>query len=197
MDKNNLSNIIRELLINLGQDIGSDGLKETPERVSKYYREILSGYTVDYTKFAKTFPNEGGRQLLTVRSIQFYSLCEHHMVPFFGKIAIGYIPDKYILGLSKFIRITEVFSKRLQVQERLTKQILEAINDVLEPRGCAVRIEAKHLCMSMRGVRNESSTVTQLFSGALLKDSSLQNQFLQSLGTRTLGKNDMIFSNYD
>ena len=182
MNKVRVERLVRELLAELDENPVRESLVETPKRVSRYFEDVLSGYRLDYRKLIKTFPNDGADDLVVVKNIQFYSLCEHHLVPFFGTISVGYIPDKRILGLSKFVRLVEVFSRRLQVQERMTKEILEAVEDVLKPQGVAVRIEAKHLCISMRGVRNETpQTITQASSGKIKEVSSLRQEFLNQV----------------
>lgn len=182
MNQANVQRLIKELLIELGENPSRESLVETPKRVARYFADVVNGYGKDYKKMSKTFPNDGATDLIIIKNIQFYSLCEHHLAPFFGTVSIGYIPNKRILGLSKFVRLIEVFSRRLQVQERITKQILDAVDDVLKPKSVAVRIEAKHLCISMRGVRNETpQTITQAFSGKIKNDSSLRSEFLSQL----------------
>lgn len=182
MNENKLEQIIKDLLINIGEDPDRDGLQDTPRRVAKYYREVLIGYNQDPALHGTTFPAEGVKDLIVVKDINFYSLCEHHLVPFFGTVSIGYLPDKTILGLSKFGRIVEVFSRRLQVQERLNKQILDAVLKILAPKGAAVKIQAKHLCMSMRGIQKDDAvTVTTQFSGELRDNDKLRKEFLSSV----------------
>jgi GTP cyclohydrolase I len=179
MNTTSVKQHVKRLLSGLEIPVKPDILAETPGRVADFYQEVLSGYAEDPVTHAKTFPNEGGRELMVIKSIHFYSLCEHHMVPFFGEVAIGYIPDKRILGLSKFVRITEVFSRRLQLQERLTKQICDAVEQILQPEGCGVRIQAKHLCMTMRGVRSENPCVTTMsFAGTLKAHKNVREEFL-------------------
>ncbi len=181
MNSNNIENAVKGILFEIGEDPSREGLVETPIRVAKMYQEIFSGYNEDYHKHAKTFSADGASGLVIINDIGFYSLCEHHMVPFMGNIIIGYIPDKKILGLSKFARIADVFTHRLQIQERLTKQILDAIVEILEPKGAAVYINAKHLCMAMRGVKKETSkTITTSFYGLLNDDNNLRREFLDS-----------------
>lgn len=182
MNKTKVTKIVEKLLSELGENPIRESLLESPGRVARYLEEILSGYGKDYKKAVKTFPNDGVCDLIIIKDIQFYSLCEHHLVPFFGTVSIGYIPNNRILGLSKFVRLVEIFSKRLQVQERITKQILNAIDDVLQPQGTAINIKAKHLCISMRGVKNESpQTITQAFSGKIKGDFMLRQEFLNQI----------------
>ncbi len=182
MNTKKIEELIKELLLEVGEDPARDGLAETPARVARYFTEVLAGYQLNFKEVMKTFPNDGGEHMVIVKDIQFYSLCEHHLVPFFGTVSISYIPTKQIAGLSKFVRLVEVFSKRLQVQERLTKQILDAVEDALSPKGIAIRVQAKHLCMSMRGVRNEHSvTVTTAYSGVFKECSNMRQEFLDQL----------------
>jgi GTP cyclohydrolase I len=162
-----LSESYRSIISRLGEDPEREGLLKTPERIAKAMQYITQGYDVD----AKAILNsakfkEPYREMVIVKDIELYSLCEHHLLPFFGKAHIAYIPDGYITGLSKIARVVDCFSRRLQVQERMTHQILDAIQETLNPLGVAVVIEAKHLCMMMRGVSKQNSvTTTSAFSG--------------------------------
>lgn len=177
-----VENNIEDLLENLGENPKREGLIRTPERVAKMYTEMLSGYGKDPLNYGATFTNEGSHDLVVIKDIEFYSLCEHHMIPFFGSVAVGYLPNGKILGLSKFARIAEVYAKRLQVQERFTQQILDTIVKILHPQGAAVKVEAKHLCMAMRGIKkNGSSTVTTAFYGKLKNNINLRKEFLSHL----------------
>ena len=179
MENKKRAALIKKLIFEVGENPDREGLIQTPMRVSKMYDEILGGYKENPLDYGKTFTNEGSNDLVLVKEIEFYSLCEHHMIPFYGTIAIGYLPDKKILGLSKFARISEVFARRLQVQERLSQQILNTVVEILEPFGAAVRIEAKHLCMAMRGIKKrESSTITTAFYGELKTNDYLRKEFL-------------------
>lgn len=181
MDTGRLQENVSELLTLVGENPQRSGLRETPARVAAFYKEVLAGYDQDPSEYATAFPSEG-HNMVIVKDINFYSLCEHHLVPFFGTASIGYIPNEKILGLSKFARIVDVFARRLQVQERLTNEIMQTIQEVLDPLGCAIKIEAKHLCMSMRGIkRDDANTVTTAFSGSLEKDEMLRKEFLSSL----------------
>lgn len=153
-----------------GEDPQREGLIETPDRVARMYDELLCGYSQDPKLHFKTFPSNGYDELIVIKDIDFYSLCEHHMIPFFGKVHIGYIPNGRILGLSKFARLVDVFSRRLQTQENLTKQILDAINDNLNPKGSVVQIEAEHLCVSMRGIKKKGFITKTIIHSGLLKE---------------------------
>ena len=168
----------KELLTELGEDPTREGLLKTPERASKALHFLTKGYQEDPLAIlrAATF-REDYQQMVIVRDIDFYSLCEHHMLPFFGKVHVGYIPNKYITGLSKIPRIVDVFARRLQVQERLTTQIKDCIQQALSPLGVIVVIEAQHMCMQMRGVQKQNSfTTTSDFTGAF-KESKTREEF--------------------
>jgi len=172
--------IIRKLLTNLGEDPSREGLLKTPERVERSLKFLTSGYqkdvdevlngalfTVDYT------------EMVIVKDIDFYSLCEHHLLPFFGKCHVAYLPTNQVIGLSKIPRIVEIFSRRLQVQERLTNEIAETIREKVNPLGVAVVLEGTHLCMSMRGVEKQNSTaVTSAMLGVFRKDARTRSEFL-------------------
>jgi GTP cyclohydrolase I len=156
--------IIENLLKNYGEDINRDGLKETPIRVKKMYDELLSGYQKDPKEVFKSFDAENYDGQITVKNIHFSSLCEHHLLPFYGTVCISYTPNGKILGLSKFARIVDILSKRLQIQERLTKQIAETIKTNLKPINCTVTIKARHLCMNIRGVKKNNSIAITTYS---------------------------------
>ena len=168
----------------LGEDINREGLEKTPFRVAKAMQFLTQGYTMDPLEILLSARfKEDYRQMVVVKDIELFSLCEHHMIPFIGKAHVAYIPNGYITGLSKIARVVEAFSRRLQVQERLTTQIKEAINDALHPLGVAVVIEARHLCMSMRGVQKQNSvTTTSDFVGAFER-SETRAEFLQLIGS--------------
>jgi GTP cyclohydrolase I len=155
------------ILDNLGEDRTRDGLEKTPERVAKAMQYLTQGYEMDAGAILQSAKfKEPYSEMVIVKDIELYSLCEHHMLPFFGKAHIAYIPNGYITGLSKIARVVDCFARRLQVQERMTHQILDIIQETLEPQGVAVVIEAKHLCMMMRGVSKQNSvTTTSAFSG--------------------------------
>ncbi len=155
----------------LGEDVEREGLLKTPERIAKAMQFITQGYLQDAKAILESAKfHEDVSEMVIVKDIELYSMCEHHMLPFFGKAHVAYIPNGYITGLSKIARVVDVFSRRLQVQERLTHQIMDVINETLKPQGVAVVIEAKHLCMMMRGVgKQNSSTTTSAFCGEFQK----------------------------
>jgi GTP cyclohydrolase IA len=175
---------VRTLIAWAGDDPGREGLVETPRRVAKAYEELFSGYREDAVKPLKRVFHEvsGYKDLVLVRDIAFVSHCEHHIAPFFGKAHIGYYPRRGVVGLSKLARIVDTFARRLQTQEALSAQILEAIEKTLETRGVAVMLEAEHTCMAMRGVRKQgASTVTTQFSGVFRDDPNEQTRFFNLL----------------
>ncbi len=159
------------IITDLGEDVTREGIQKTPERAAKAMQFLTQGYHQDPAEILKSAMfKEGYDEMIIVKDIELYSLCEHHMLPFFGKAHIAYIPNGYIVGLSKLARIVDVFSRRLQVQERLTHDILECINNTLHPKGVAVVIEASHMCMMMRGVQKQNSvTTTSGFRGQFEK----------------------------
>lgn len=169
-----------EILRLLGEDTGRDGLLKTPERVAKAMQFLTKGYGEDGAKILRSAMfEEDYSQMVLVRDIELYSTCEHHLMPFIGKAHVAYIPDGRITGLSKIARVVECYARRLQVQERLTVQIRDCIQDTLEPLGVAVVIEASHSCMSLRGVQKANAlTVTSAFSGAFLNSERTRNEFL-------------------
>jgi len=173
---------VRTLIAWAGDDPAREGLLDTPRRVTKAYREFFAGYEEDArTILSKTFKEVGGYDdIVLVKDIPFSSHCEHHMVPFIGKAHIAYLPHDGVVGISKLARLVEVYSKRLQVQEVLTAQIIDAINEHLNPRGAAVMLEAEHMCMSIRGVQAHGAlTVTQRFTGVFAEEKSEQERFFQ------------------
>ncbi|MBI5362779.1 MAG: GTP cyclohydrolase I FolE [Planctomycetes bacterium] len=174
------ADVVRQLLVNLGEDPGRDGLKRTPERVERALAQLTQGrtQTVEDVVGDGVF-EEDVSEMVLVKDIEFYSLCEHHLLPFFGKVHVAYIPDGRIIGLSKIPRIVDVFARRLQVQERMTVQIAQAIQDVLRPKGVGVVADAAHLCMMMRGVQKQnSSTMTSCLLGTFRSDFRTRNEFL-------------------
>ena len=164
----------------IGEDPSREGLIKTPERVAKAMQFLTQGYEMNATEILQSAMfSEDYSQMVLVKEIEFYSLCEHHLLPFFGKAHIAYIPDGNILGLSKLPRVVDAFSRRLQVQERLTNEIRDCIQDILKPKGVAVVMEARHLCMQMRGVEKQSSlTTTSAFSGAFLESEKTRLEFM-------------------
>lgn len=169
------------ILTLLGEDPGREGLLKTPERVAKAMLTLTKGYTMDPHEVLRSAKfKEEYSQMVIVKDIDFFSLCEHHMLPFYGKAHVAYIPDGYITGLSKVARVVECFARRLQVQERLTVQIRDCIHEALHPLGVAVVIEASHMCMQMRGVeKQESSTTTSAFTGIFLRDHRTREEFME------------------
>jgi GTP cyclohydrolase I len=175
---------VRTLIAWAGDDPTREGLLDTPRRVTKAYGEFFSGYGDDpKTILSKTFKEAGGYDdIVLVKDIPFSSHCEHHMVPFVGKAHIAYLPHDGIVGISKLARLVEAFSRRLQVQEVLTAQIIDAVNEHLNPRGAAVLLEAEHMCMSMRGVRAHGAmTVTQRFTGVFAEEKGEQDRFFEMI----------------
>ena len=173
--------LIKGLLAHLGEDPNREGLLETPARVIKAWEHWTSGYNQDPLKVLKTFVDgaEGTDEMVIVKDIQMYSHCEHHMAPFFGKAHVAYIPDKRIVGLSKLARVVDIFSRRLQVQERLTNQVADSIQACLNPIGVGVIVEATHFCMCSRGVNKQgSTTVTSALRGAIKEKPAARAEFL-------------------
>ena len=170
----------REILTLLGENTEREGLLKTPERVAKAMAFLTKGYTQNPQQILRSaIFREEYKQMVVVKDIELYSLCEHHMLPFYGKAHVAYIPDGYITGLSKIARVVECFARRLQVQERLTVQIRDCIQEALNPMGVAVVIEASHMCMQMRGVEKQgSATTTSAFTGIFLKDSRTREEFM-------------------
>jgi GTP cyclohydrolase I len=175
----------RESLALLGEDPQREGLLKTPERVAKAMQFLTQGYHIDATAILNSAKfHEEVSEMVIVKDIEIYSLCEHHMLPFYGKAHIAYIPNGWITGLSKLARVVDVFSRRLQVQERLTTQVLDAIKDTLNPLGVAVVIEASHLCMMMRGVQKQNSvTTTSAFWGEFERNES-RSEFIRLIGSK-------------
>ena len=176
----NLANNIKFILTEIGESPEREGLVKTPERVAKSMEFLTNGYKENPEKILKAAMfAEDYSQMVLVKDIELYSLCEHHMIPFFGKTHIAYIPNGHIVGLSKIPRIVDIFSRRLQVQERLTDEIKDCLQDTLNPKGVAVVIEAQHLCMQMRGVQKQhSSTTTSAFSGLFLRADKTRAEFM-------------------
>jgi GTP cyclohydrolase I len=172
--------LIRALLVNLGEDPDRQGLLRTPERVEGSLAELTQGRTQTVGEVVgEGVFEEDCSEMVLVKDIEFYSLCEHHLLPFFGRVHVAYIPDGRIIGLSKLPRIVDVFARRLQVQERMTVQIAEAIQEVLQPKGVGVVADASHLCMMMRGVQKQnSSTMTSCLLGTFRSDFRTRNEFL-------------------
>jgi len=182
--KDKTADLVYELLSEIGEDPDREGLRLTPNRVSEALKYFTQGYQIDMREvIANAIFKEKQEEMVVLRDIDFYSLCEHHLVPFFGKCHIAYLPKDRIIGLSKLARIVDVFARRLQVQERMTREIAHAIDDHLEPEGVAVVIEAQHLCMMMRGVEKQnSSATTSTMLGAFKENAATRMEFLSLLG---------------
>jgi GTP cyclohydrolase IA len=180
-----LSEHYRSIIELVGEDPNREGLEKTPERVAKAMQYLTHGYDLDPAEILRSAMfKEDYRQMVVVKNIEIYSMCEHHMLPFIGKAHVAYIPNGYIVGLSKIPRVVDAFARRLQVQERLTTQIKDCIQDTLKPLGVAVVIEANHLCMMMRGIQKQNSvTTTSDFTGAFLTDKT-RAEFIHLLGSK-------------
>ena len=183
MDKERIQNAVREILIAVGENPDREGLLETPKRVANMYEEIFAGLTEDPKQHIKLFNEQSNDEMVIVKDIPFYSMCEHHLLPFFGKAHIGYIPsDNKIIGLSKLARIVDNFAKKPQVKERLTSDIADFLNDNLQPKGVAVIMEAEHMCMTMRGARAAGSkTQTSALRGIMRTDAKTRAEVLSLL----------------
>lgn len=179
-DKSKIKEGVRLILEGIGEDVNREGLLDTPDRIARMYEEICGGMRENAaTHLEKTF-HADNNEMVVEKDIVFYSMCEHHMMPFFGKVHIAYIPDGRVVGISKLARTVEVFARRLQIQEQLTAQIADALMDNLMPKGVMVMIEAEHLCMTMRGVKKTGSkTVTYVCRGTFAEDESLTRKFFQ------------------
>jgi GTP cyclohydrolase I len=179
MDKKRMQTLTRELLEVIGEDPQREGLRDTPRRVSDMYQELTEGYSTDPNEILSREWSEVSGMVIA-KGIDFFSLCEHHLLPFYGKVHIGYIPSRAVVGISKLVRLVDCFSKRLQVQERMTKQIADAINQNLHPYGVAVVVQARHLCMQMRGVKSNADIVTSELRGQFEKFET-RNEFFEML----------------
>lgn len=172
-----------DILTAIGEDLERPGLKDTPARAAKAFQYLTSGYQADLVEVTNNavFPSEN-RDMVLVKNIEFYSLCEHHLLPFYGRVHIAYLPEGQVLGLSKFARITEMFARRLQIQESLTQQIAEAVAQITKARGVAVVIDSAHMCMMMRGIgKQHSTTRTVFFLGDMKTDEQARREFLSAV----------------
>ena len=183
MDKERIEKAVREILIAIGEDPDREGLVETPKRVASMYEEIFSGITDDPKRHIKVFSEKDNDEIVVVRDIPLYSMCEHHLLPFIGKAHIAYIPsDGNVIGLSKLARIVDLFAKRPQLQERLTSQIADFLDEELKPLGIAVVVEAQHLCMTMRGAKAAGAvTNTSALRGLAKKDARTRAEIMSLL----------------
>lgn len=185
IDTERIQRAVSELLLAIGEDVTREGLRDTPKRVADMYLEIAGGTDAEAVEVLGTQFEEDHQEMVIVRDVPFYSICEHHLLPFFGKVHIAYIPDGHIVGLSKMARLVEVFARRLQVQERLTDEVAQSIWDVVAPQGVGVVIEACHLCMMMRGVQKQNSfTITSAMRGSFLSDARTRDEFLRLCQSR-------------
>lgn len=181
MEKQKIQKAVRALLEAVGEDPSREGLRDTPRRVADFYEEALQGFSVDPRKILTVYyEKENHEEIVLIKDIPFYSLCEHHLLPFFGKATVAYIPKKdRLLGISKLVRVVEAYSRRLQLQERLTKQIADTVMEVAKPHGAMVVVEAEHLCMTMRGVKKPGSKmITSAMRGLFLKDARTRAEAL-------------------
>ena len=185
MDKEKIKAGVRLILEGIGEDPGREGLVETPDRVAIMYEELAAGYAGSPAEhLSKTFPAPRGDMVME-KEIRFYSLCEHHMLPFYGTVAVAYIPNGEVAGLSKIARVVEVYARRLQLQERLTAQVADAFMEALKPQGVMVLVEAEHMCMTMRGIKKPGTkTVTSAARGVFQEEPALREHFFQMLKWR-------------
>lgn len=184
--KDEVRQAVRTILGYIGEDPNREGLRETPDRILRSFKELYSGYGVEVTPIMKTF-RDGGEdndEMIVQRNIHFFSMCEHHMLPFVGVAHVAYLPEKKIVGLSKLARLVEVYARRLQVQERMTCQIANALMETLKPKGAACVIHATHLCMAQRGVgKHHSDTITSSLRGCFKDDPNTRSEFLKFIAS--------------
>ncbi len=184
IDASEIQAAVLRILQAVGENPTRDGLKRTPERVARMYAELLSGYSADPNAVVKdAIFDVKYDEMVIVREVEFYSLCEHHLLPFMGRVHVAYLPDGKVLGLSKIPRIVDIFARRFQVQERMTRQIADTIRDLLHPQGVAVVVEALHLCMMMRGVQKHNARITtSAMHGAFRANLATRQEFLENIG---------------
>lgn len=185
VDKPKVSKLVAALIEAMGRNVDDEELHGTPSRVAEALEELTSGYSMDPKKILEVEFNET-TGMIVAKDIDFFSLCEHHLLPFYGKMHIGYIPDSKIVGVSKLVRLVDCFSRRLQLQERITRQVADSLDKYLKPKGVIVVAEATHMCMRMRGVRNSSQITTSEIRGAF-KDAESREEFFDLLNTRRNG----------
>ena len=184
MENDKIKNLTKQLLEEIGEDPSREGLLKTPSRVSKAWSFFSRGYNQDLAKIINNAVfNEDATDMVVVRDVEFFSLCEHHLIPFFGRAHVAYLPNGKVIGLSKIPRIIDMFSRRLQVQERLTRQIAETVKEILDPIGVAVIMEGQHMCMQMRGVEKQNSlTTTSSMLGKFRESDRTRSEFLSIIG---------------
>lgn len=183
-ESKNQHDLIRQVLLEIGENPDREGLKDTPRRVVKSWKELYKGYTQDPEDFLTTFESEGYDQIVLLDNIEMYSMCEHHMLPFFGRAHVAYIPGDMIVGISKLARLVDMYSRRLQNQERITQQVTTALMTHLKPKGAACFIEAKHMCMCSRGVEKQNSVMkTSCLKGAFFDTPEARAELLQLINT--------------
>lgn len=180
----NLENLYHQVLAELGEDVNREGVLDTPKRAAKAMQFLTSGYTTDLNEVVNgAVFNSDNDEMVVVQGIEFYSMCEHHMLPFLGKCHIGYLPEGQVLGLSKFARIVDVFARRFQIQENMTKQIADAVTEVTGCRGVGVIVEAQHMCMMMRGVQKQNSMMrTSVMQGSFRSNAATRDEFMRLIG---------------
>lgn len=182
VNQEKIKEAVRLLLDGIGEDVNREGLRDTPERIAKMYSEIMSGMNENASEHLSKVFTVDNNDMVLEKDIVFYSMCEHHMLPFYGRVHVAYIPDGKVVGLSKLARTVEVYARRLQIQEQMTAQIADAIMEYLSPKGVMVMVEAEHMCMTMRGVKKPGSqTVSVAARGTFSNDAVLQNRFFQML----------------
>ncbi len=181
--KPTIETAVADLVTALGEQLGKNGLQKTPQRVAKAFEKIFSGYGQDPKTVLTTFEERAYDEMIVVKDIQFYSTCSHHVLPFFGKAHIGYIPSGKVIGLSKIPRLVEIYARRLQTQEHLTVEIAQALKDLIHPRGVGVVLDAQHLCMMARGIEKQgSNVVTSAMIGLFKKELNTRSEFLKLIG---------------
>ncbi|MSN95724.1 GTP cyclohydrolase I FolE [Campylobacter sp. FMV-PI01] len=187
MDKENFETSVKNMLKIIGEDVNRDGLIDTPSRVFKAFKFLTSGYSQDPKDILNDALFESSNnEMVLVKDIEFYSLCEHHLLPIIGRVHVGYIPNGKVVGLSKIPRMVDVFARRLQIQEQLTEQIAQALQEVIEPKGVGVVIEARHMCVEMRGVQKINSiTTTSALRGGFITDARTRKEFFSLINSKT------------
>lgn len=187
-DLEGVANAVRQILLSVGEDPEREGLQRTPGRIARMYDEILAGYCADPLALVnEALFDVEYEEMVVVKDIEFFSMCEHHMLPFFGRASVAYTPRGKVIGLSKIPRIVEMYARRLQVQERMTRQIADLVDEVLEPHGVAVVIEASHMCSMMRGVKKEHARmVTSAMLGCFKENEKTRNEFLHHLASPSI-----------